>query len=62
LLGLEQFTEDLDAGAVAKKLTRREHVAPERHPVLDRAIVVCILGEALARNDIERFPLGHLLS
>ena len=60
-VGVEHLAKDLDARAVAKELPGREQIAPERHPVLDGAIVVAHFGESLARHDVERLPLRQLL-
>ena len=61
LVGVEQFAKDLDARAVAKELARGKQIAPQRHAVLDGAVVVAYFWEPLARHHVERFPLGQLL-
>ena len=60
-VGIQHLPEDLHARAVAEKLTGREQIAPERHPVLYGPIVVARLGKPLARHEVEGFPLRQLL-
>ena len=58
-VGVEQLAENLDAGAVAQQLTRREQVAPQRHAVLYGPVVVADFWKLLARHHIEGFPFGQ---
>ncbi len=45
---------------MAEKLARREQIAPQRHPVLYRAVVVAGFGKPLGRNHVERLPFRKL--
>ena len=46
---------------MAQELAGREEVTPQRHAVLDGAVVVADLREPLARHDVERHPFRQLL-
>ena len=45
---------------MAEQLTRRKQIAPQRHPVLDRAVVVGGFGEAFGWHNVQCLPLRQL--
>ena len=46
---------------MAEKLARRKQIAPQRHTILNGAIVIAYFGKPFTRHHVERFPLRQFL-
>src|SRR5215472_13699987 len=57
----KHFTEYFNANSVREELPRRIHISPERHAVLNRSVIVCLVRNPLRWDNIQCLPFWCLL-